>query len=114
MKPVGITVQKVTDSGTSARSNDVRRRPVALSALDKDELTDIIDGVKKVSESLSWETSCSAVAGFGGIGGIGASATPATNRSSAPRCGTSDAGLDSSGFEACFEESTFEGTRRVC
>ncbi len=34
--------------------NSPRRLELAeLAALDKDELTDIIDGVKKVSESLS-------------------------------------------------------------
>jgi hypothetical protein len=54
MKPVGITVQKVSGKWfVSPVGTYFDFLLTELSALDKGELTDIIDGAKKVSESLS-------------------------------------------------------------
>jgi hypothetical protein len=91
MKPVGITVQKVNGRwfvspvGTYA---DILL--AVLSALDKNELTDIIDGAKKVTESLSAD---------GGIFG-------ASDETVFGEEGSDDG--DTSGFEACFAESNYE------
>ena len=68
MKPGGITVQKVDGQwyvSPIGTMFDVVNS--ALSALDKDELTSIIDGVKKVAESLS---AGDILFGGGGLGDI--------------------------------------------
>ncbi len=56
MKPLGITVQKVDGKWYLSPVGTYFDILLAqLGALDKGELTDIIDGVKKVSETLSTE-----------------------------------------------------------
>ena len=60
MEPVGITVQNVDGKWYVSPIGTMFDLVLAqLSALDKDELTAIIDGVRKVSESLSAGDICS-------------------------------------------------------
>ena len=54
MKPVGITVQQVNGKWFVSPIGTYADIVLAvLAALDKDELTDIIDGVKKAAESFT-------------------------------------------------------------
>jgi hypothetical protein len=107
MKPVGITVQNVNGQWyVSPIGSMFDVVLAALSALDKKELTDIIDGVRKVSESLS--------AGdilFGGVDDTSIFGTDDGDSSSSDTIpGDINPGdIDTSGFEACLDESTFEG-----
>ncbi|MEO8266753.1 MAG: hypothetical protein ABI706_14725 [Ilumatobacteraceae bacterium] len=91
MKPVGITVQKVGGAWYVSPIGTYFDVYVSLlSALDKGELTDIIDGVKKVSESFS-------TSGIFGLGG------DTTGISDDPN------GTDSSAFDACFDQTDYAG-----
>jgi hypothetical protein len=95
MKPVGITVQNVDGKWFVSPVGTYYDILLAtLAALDKDELTAIIDGVKKVSESLSTGEIFGMVddSGIGTDVGIG-----------------DDGDIDTSGFEACFDESDYAG-----
>lgn len=90
--PTGITVQKVNGKWFISPIGTIADVFLAeLTALDKGELTDIIDGVKKVFDSLSKGGTFSS----GGITDIGGSRT-----GSGPG--------DASGFDACFSESEYQ------
>ena len=84
MKPVGITVQQVNGKWFVSPVGSYADLVLAvMSALDKDELTDIIDGIRKITESFT-------VSDIVDLGGVGA-----------------DEEIDSgdiSGFDACFDE----------
>ena len=68
-KPVGITVQKVDGKWfVSPVGTFLDILLGELSALDKGELTDIIDGAKKVSQSLSTQEIFSSSDGSGDVG----------------------------------------------
>jgi hypothetical protein len=87
--PMGITVQKVGGKWFVSPVGTVADILLAeLGALDKGELTDIIDGTKKVFESLSTDGIFSSDGGIAvGDGG-----------------NTGDAG----GFDACFNETEYQ------
>ena len=96
MKPLGITVQKVDGKWyVSPDRHLLRPRAGGLGALDKGELTDIIDGVKKVSESLSTEGIFSSARAPSE-----APATPVRDR----RPANASAALD-----ACYAETEYRG-----
>jgi hypothetical protein len=90
MKPVGVTVQQVDGKwfvspvGTYA---DIVLS--VLSALDKNELTDIIDAVRKAAESFT----IADIIDLGGAGSDGGDIDPG----------------DISGFDACFSEVDYDG-----
>jgi len=87
LKPQGITVQQVGGKWFVSPVGTVADVLLAvMSALDKNELTDIIDGVKKVSQSLSTD----------GIFGSGSDTTA-----------VGDDGGDSSGIDACFDQTDY-------
>ncbi|MEP7113387.1 MAG: hypothetical protein ABI862_08990, partial [Ilumatobacteraceae bacterium] len=87
--PLGITVQRVGGRWFVSPIGTFMDLLLAeLKALDKNELTDIIDGVKKVSESLSTTD----------ILGIGQDSTTTGDES--------DDG-DLSGFDACYDETDY-------
>ena len=87
LQPVGLTVQKVDGKWfLSPIGTEFDAMLTVMAALDKGELTDIIDGIKKVAQSLSTEGI------FGGT----------TESSSGSGDDTS-----SSGFEACYEQSDY-------
>ena len=91
MKPVGITVQQVNGKWFVSPVGTYADIVLAvLSALDKNELTDIIDGVKKVAESFTLND----VFDAGGV--------------SSGEDGEIDPG-DISGFDACFDEVDYAG-----
>jgi hypothetical protein len=101
MKPLGITVQQVNGKwfvspiGTYA---DILL--TVMGALDKDELTAIIDGVRKVSESLS----------SGEIFDIGGDTDTGGDGDVVEAGDTGEDGeIDTSGFEACFDEADYAG-----
>jgi hypothetical protein len=90
MGPTGITVQKVNGSWFVSPVGTVADIFLAeLNALDKGELTAIIDGVKKVSKSIA-ETIFSSGGGLA-IGNDGGSST-----------------VDPSGFDACFSAADYD------
>ena len=93
MAPVGITVQKVDGKWFVSPVGTVADILLAeLSALDNGELTDIIDGAKKVADSLLTNGIFDAGSGTT-IGGDG-----------------SDGGdTGSSGLDACFAETDYPG-----
>jgi hypothetical protein len=95
--PVGITVQQVDGKWfVSPLGSFMDLLLAELAALDKNELTDIIDGVKKVSESLS----TSDIFGMGqDVTGIG--------QESDDGDGGDDGDL--SGFDACLNETEYSG-----
>ncbi len=96
MKPVGITVQKVGGEWYVSPIGTYFDVYISLlSALDKNELTDIIDGVKKVAESFS-------TSGIFGLGG-----DTATTDTGGIFDGSN--GGDSSAFDVCFNETDFAG-----
>ena len=98
MKPVGITVQKVDGKWFVSPVGSVLDVLLAeLGALDKGELTDIIDGAKKVSESLSTQ-------------GVLGSLEPATDASSgdtgSSNTGSGDAGATGA-LDRCYGETEY-------
>ena len=95
--------------------HDVRHRLAALSALDKDELTSIIDGVKKAFESLSPGDILFGDGGFGDLGGLGGfDATGDLPIGGSDADGSnSGSGVDTGAFEPCFDETTSRATRHV-
>jgi len=103
MKPVGITVQQVDGQwyvspvGTFA---DLVLN--ALAALDNQELTDIIDGAMKLSQSI--------LTGglFGDTSLAGSSDSGSSDTGNSGNSGSSDTG-DSSAFDACFGQSDYAG-----
>jgi hypothetical protein len=108
MAPIGITVEQVRGQWYVSPIGTMFDLVLAeLSALDKDELTDIIDGVRKVSESLSTGDVV-----FGGIDSpvFGGDIDSTTDTTEPDDSGdTGDTGdIDTSGIEACFSEITFE------
>jgi hypothetical protein len=108
MNPVGITVQKVDGKWyVSPIGTMFDLVNSALSALDKDELTAIIDGVQKVSESLSTGDILFGGGGLGDIGNIDGTSDESIFGSDGDASDSGD--IDTSGFEACFDEATFEG-----
>jgi hypothetical protein len=121
MKPIGITVQKVGGQWYVSPIGTMFDVALAeLSALDKDELTDIIAGVRKVSESLSagdilfGDGDLGVIPGFDDSGDTGDSSDPGDTTETVPVSGSdgdadgSDDGIDTTGFEACFDESTYD------
>ncbi len=107
MKPVGITVQKVGGVWYVSPIGTYFDVYVALlAALDKNELTDIIDGVKKVSESFSTS----------GIFGVGGDTTDTTDSTATTDTTDTSGGVfddpnggDSSAFDACFDQTDYAG-----
>jgi hypothetical protein len=100
MKPVGITVESVDGKWfVSPIGTYFDILLATLAALDKDELTAIIDGVKKVSESLS----TGEIFDIGDDTGIGDGDVVEAGDTD------DDGGIDSSGFEACFDEIDYAG-----
>jgi hypothetical protein len=100
MKPVGITVQKVGGVWYVSPIGTYFDVYVSLlAALDKNELTDIIDGVKKVAESFS----TSGIFGVGGDSTDGGDTTDTGGISDDPN------GTDSSAFDACFDQADYAG-----
>ena len=96
MKPVGITVQKVGGEWYVSPIGTYFDVYISLlAALDKNELTDIIDGVKKVAESFS----TSEIFGLGGD----STTTDTGGIFDDPNGG------DSSAFDACFNETDYAG-----
>lgn len=88
LQPVGLTVQKVDGKWyLSPIGTEFDAMLTVMAALDKGELTDIIDGIKKVAQSVSTEGI------FGG--------TTETSTSAGGDSTTSD------GFEACYQESGY-------
>ena len=86
LQPIGLTVQKVDGKWfVSPIGTEFDAMLTVMAALDKGELTDIIDGIKKVAQSVSTE-------------GI---FTGTTETSSGSGDDTS------SGFEACYEQSDY-------
>ncbi len=89
LRPVGLTVQKVDGKWyLSPIGTEFDAMLAVMSALDRGELTDIIDGIKKVAQSLSTE------------GGIFGSTTETTTSSGGD-------GTTGDGFEACYQESDY-------
>ena len=100
MKPVGITVQKVGGAWYVSPIGTYFDVYVSLlSALDKGELTDIIDGVKKVSESFSTS----------GIFGLGGDTSGTTDTTDTGGIADDPNGTDSSAFDACFDQTDYAG-----
>ncbi len=104
MKPVGITVQKVGGVWYVSPIGTYFDVYLALlAALDKNELTDIIDGVKKVSESFS-------TSGIFGVGGDTTDTTDSTATTDTSGGVLDDPnGGDSSAFDACFDQTDYAG-----
>ncbi len=104
MKPVGITVQKVGGVWYVSPIGTYFDVYLALlAALDKNELTDIIDGVKKVSESFS-------TSGIFGVGGDTTDTTDSTATTDTSGGVFDDPnGGDSSAFDACFDQTDYAG-----
>ena len=85
LQPIGLTVQKVDGKWfVSPIGTEFDAVLTVMAALDKGELTDIIDGIKKVAQSVSTE-------------GIFTGTTETSSGS----------GDTSSGFEACYEQSDY-------
>ena len=98
MKPVGLTVQNVNGKwylspvGTGADA-----LLAVMAALDKGELTDIIDGVKKVAQSLSTS---------GGIFGATSSSQSSGDQTSGGQgSGTGTSG--GSGLDTCYQNADY-------
>lgn len=88
LQPVGLTVQKVDGKWyLSPIGTEFDAMLTVMAALDKGELTDIIDGIKKVAQSVSTE---------GIFGGTTETSTSAGGD-----------GTTSDGFEACYQESGY-------
>ena len=111
MKPVGITVQKVggvwyvSPIGTYF---DVYL--TLLAALDKNELTDIIDGVKNVYVSVLSGIFGATGDNTGGIFDDGSgSSSGSADGSGTDGSGTDGSGTDSSAFDACFDQTDYAG-----
>jgi hypothetical protein len=89
MKPLGLTVQKVNGEWfVSPIGSTADILLAVIGALDKAELTDIIDGVRKVAESVSTD-------GIFSSGDISVGDNP------------DDGGGDTSGLDACYAESEY-------
>jgi hypothetical protein len=119
MKPVGVTVQNVNGKWfVSPVGTGADAILAVLAALDKGELTDIIDGVKKVSKSLSADgglfgtTSGTDTSGTGTDNTAPTDTFPASTETSVPDTfpsdtfpsGTSVPGTaGASGMDACYQ-----------
>ena len=105
MKPVGITVQNVNGKWFVSPVGTFFDIVLAeLDALDKTELTDIIDGVKKVSESLSTQGIFGSSDGSIDIGS-GDTNSGDTNSGDTGSGGTSSHNTD--GLDRCYHETEY-------
>jgi hypothetical protein len=113
MKPVGITVQNVGGQWyVSPIGTYLDVYLAVLTALDKQELTDIIDGFQKVLDSFSTDE----IFGVGGDTTIfGDDGTPvdapvvAVDTTGTEVDTTDDTISGTSGFESCFDEIEYAG-----
>ncbi len=88
LKPVGLTVQQVDGKWfLSPIGTGVDMELALMAALDKGELTDIIDGVRKVAESVTFDD---IFAAGGDVSGL------------------DDEVFGSSGLDACYMETDFD------